>query len=393
VSVARQRWLAVAAVVLAGVLAVAPRAQDATPRRGFSVTISEPENQAIVFGKTKIAASVQVDDPDLVDRVEFLVGDKVVFVDRERPYECYHDFGEESRTWIVRAVAHHKEAVTVSDAVITRKPAFAVIEQVDRVVLWLAATDKKGNLLTELARESFRVFEGDEEQEILEFYREDRPIALALLIDSSSSMQESLKEVRAAASSFVDTLREEDRALLIDFDDEVYLLEDLTSDRERLKAAIASVEAVGGTALFDVMHAAYRKIGGIEGRKAIILLSDGKDTSSHAGFDRVFEEAKSSNTIVFPIGLGDEGGDRRKDVLQELADVTGGQAFFVKRASELADVYARIAEELRAQHYLTYSTTNERWDGRWIDVRVETDLPDATLRARRGYFAVRHSML
>jgi Ca-activated chloride channel family protein len=160
-----------------------------------------------------------------------------------------------------------------------------------------------------------------------------------------------------------------------------------------LKNAIASVEAIGGTALYDVMHAAYRKIGKIEGRKAIILLSDGKDTSSHAGFDRVIEEAMSNNTIVFPIGLGDEGGSRRKDVLKKFADVTGGRAFFVKRASELAEVYAKIAEELRTQYYIAYSTTNESWDGRWIDIEVVDDLADVSVRARRGYFAVRRSML
>ena len=159
--------------------ATVPWAQDATPRRGFAVTISEPENQAIVFGRTKIAASVKIDHADLVNHVEFIIDDEVIFVDREAPYECYYDFGENAKTWIVRVVAHHKEEVTVSDAVITRKPQFAVVERVDRVVLWLSASDKAGNLLTDLSREDFHIFEGEDEQEILEFYREDRPITLA----------------------------------------------------------------------------------------------------------------------------------------------------------------------------------------------------------------------
>ena len=368
-------------------------AQEITRRRGFEVTITAPENQTVVMGKTKIVAKVRIDFTDLIDRVEFLVEDEVIFVDREPPWECTHDFGESARSSIIRVVAHHKENVSVSDAVITRKPIFTVVERVDRVVLWLSVTDKQGNLLTDLKQGSFAVFENDRRQEILDFYKEDRPITLAILIDSSGSMLGQLKEVRSAASAFVDTLRDEDRALVIDFDDNVFLIEDLTGDRDRLKEAISSVEAIGGTALYDVVHAAYRKIGEIKGRKAMILLSDGEDTSSQSGFDRVREEAMSNNTLIYAIGLGSEGGNSRKNVLRELADATGGRSFFVKRAGELAEVYRRIAEELRTQYYIAYSTTNEDWDGRFIEIRVEYGLPDTDVRARRGYFAVRRSML
>lgn len=384
------------AIVVAGLgllatvgLAGALLAQDATRRRGFSVEISEPLNQAIVFGKTRIAATVKIADPDLVDRVEFLVGDEVIFVDREAPYECLYDFGEKPQSRILRAVAYHVEEVFVSDAVITRRLAFTVVERVNRVVLWVSASDKDGNFLTDLEQEDFEVFEGDRQQEILEFYREDRPITLAILLDSSGSMQDKLKEVRAAASAFVDTLRAEDKALVIDFDDSVFLIQDLTADHEDLKKAIVSVEAIGATALYDVIHAAYRKIGTIEGRKAMILLSDGEDTASQAGFNRVLEEAKSNNTMIFAIGLGGWGSGPRKGVLRDFSDYTGGRPFFVNKAADLAEVYEKIAEELRTQYYLAYSTSNEDWDGRWIDLRVENTRPGVKVRSRRGYFAAR----
>lgn len=368
-------------------------AQTPNRRRGFAIEITEPVNQSIVFGKTKIVAEVKIEQQDLVDRVEFLVGDEVIFVDREPPYECVHDFGEESKSWIVRAVAYHKEEVTVTDAVITRKIPFTVVERVNRVVLWLSATDKRGNFVTDLDREDFRVYEDGKEQEILDFYREDRPITLGILLDSSGSMREKLKEVHEAASAFVDTLRDEDRALLIDFDDKVFLVEDLTNDRERLKAAITSTEAIGGTAIYDVLHATYRKIGQIEGRKAIVLLSDGEDTASQFGFKRVLEEAKSNSALIYSIGLGGGGQGPRKSVLKDFSDFTGGRPFFVKKAAELGKVYQRIAEELRTQYYIAYSTNNEEWDGRWIKIKVETDRKDLEIRARRGYFAVRKSDL
>ena len=345
-------------------LATLPVAQTPNRRRGFSIEITEPANQSIVFGKTKIVADVKIEQKDLVDRVEFLVGDQVIFVDHEPPYECVHDFGEESKSWIVRAVAYHEDEVTVTDAVITRRIPFTVVERVNRVVLWLSARDKKGNFITELDREDFHVYEDGKEQEILDFYREDRPITLGILLDSSGSMREKLKEVHEAASAFVDTLRDEDQALLIDFDDKVFLVEDLTNDRERLKTAITSTEAIGGTAIYDVLHATYRKIGQIEGRKAIVLLSDGEDTASQFGFKRILEEAKSNSALIYSIGLGGGGQGPRKSVLKDFSDFTGGRPFFVKKADELGKVYQRIAEELRAQFYIAYSTNNEEWDGR-----------------------------
>jgi len=381
-------------VVLGGALALIATllvAQSPSRRRGFAIEITEPPNQSIVFGKTKIAAKVTIDRQDQVDRVEFLIGDEVIFVDREPPYEALYDFGEDSRSWIVRAIAYHKENVSVVDAVITRKIPFTVVEHVNRVVLWISATDKKGNFITELDREDFHVYENGAEQEILDFYRDDRPITMGILLDSSGSMREKLREVHDAASAFVDTLRDDDRAMVIDFDDKVFLVEDLTSDHEVLKRAITSTEAIGGTAIYDVLHATYRKIGRIDGRKAIVLLSDGEDTASQFSFQRVLEEVKSNSTLIYSIGLGGGGQGPRKSVLKDFSDFTGGRPFFVKRADELGQVYQRIAEELRTQFYIAYSTTNEDWDGRWIKLEVKTDREDLEVRARRGYFAVRKS--
>jgi VWFA-related protein len=372
-------------------LTLASEAQSPSRRAGFSIEITEPANQSVVVGKTKIVALVKIDQADLVARVEFLVGDDVIFVDKEPPYETLHDFGEESKSWIIRAVAYHRENVSVTDAVITRRPVFTFVEHVNRVVMWVSATDKQGNFVTDLDREDFKIYEDGTEQKILDFYREDRPITMGILLDSSGSMDEKLDEVHEAARSFVDTLRPEDRAMVIDFDDKVFLVEDLTADHELLKRAIMSTEAIGGTAIYDVLHAAYRKIGKLEGRKAIVLLSDGDDTASQFGHARVLEEAKSNTALIFAIGLGGGGTGPRKGMLKEFSDYTGGRAFFVKKADELAQVYERIAEELRAQFFIAYSTTNEEWNGRWIKIKVESSRSDLKLRARRGYFAVRGS--
>jgi Ca-activated chloride channel family protein len=377
-------WLLVAAAVGSASLF----AQEAARRRGLSIEITEPANQGIVFGKTKIAATVKVADPSVIDRVEFLVGDQVIFVDREPPYECTHNFGEESKSFIVQAVAYHVEEVSVRDAVVTRRIGFTTVERVNRVILWISATDKQDHFVTDLAQEDFRIFENDVEQKVLDFYREDRPITMAFLLDSSGSMREKLKEVHEAASSFVETLRPEDRALVIDFDEKVFLVQDLTADQEKLKEAITSTEAIGGTSIYDALHAAYRKIGNVEGRKVIVLLTDGEDSSSQFSYKRVLEEAKLNATMIFAIALGGEG-SVDKSVPKSFSEMTGGRFFFVNKAADLAGVYQRIAEELRTQYYLAYSTTNEEWDGRWMKVRVEDERPGIKVRARRGYFAVR----
>jgi len=379
-------WLLVAAALASASLI----AQEATRRRGFSIEITEPANQSIVFGKTKIIANVKISDPEAIDRVEFLIGDQVIFVDREPPYECQYNFGEESKSYIVQAVAYHVEEVSVRDAVVTRRIGFTTIERVNRVILWISATDKQDNFVTDLAQEDFRVFENDVEQSVLDFYREDRPITMAFLLDSSGSMREKLKEVHKAASSFVETLRPEDRALVIDFDEKVFLVQDLTADQEKLKESITSTEAIGGTSIYDALHAAYRKIGNVEGRKVIILLTDGEDSSSQFSYKRILEEAKLNATMIFAIALGGEG-SVDKSVPRSFADMTGGRFYFVNKAADLAGVYQRIAEELRTQYYLAYSTTNNEWDGRWMKVRVEDERPGIKVRARRGYFAVRTS--
>ncbi len=377
------RRLVLAFLVLA--LTAPAAAQEAERRRGFSIHIIAPTADEFVLGRTKIHAEVQSEVPADIDRVEFLVRDKVVFVDREPPYECVHDFGEESKAWVIRAVAYHREGFSVSDVVVTRKITIEAFEEVNRVILWVTVTDKSGELVGDLTKENFSVFEDGAPQTIRDFLLEDRPITMAIVLDSSGSMRDAMPEVHQAAAGFVETLRPQDKALVIDFDDRVFLIQELTSDQALLKEAVTSTEALGSTALFDGLHAAFRKLRGIEGRKAIVLLSDGDDTSSQLAYNRILEEAKAQSVLIYGIGLGDV----RKSVLKELADVTGGRSFFVAKANQLAEMYRKIADELRRQYYLSYSTTNSKWDGRFIKLEVKSKNPDWSVRARRGYFAVR----
>ncbi len=369
-------------------------AQDAERRKGFAIRITAPVDQQAVFGKTRITADLTMDEPDYLDRVEFMVQDELIFVDREAPFECTHDFGDAARVWIIRAIAYHKEGPTVSDAVITRKMRVGSIqvEKVNRVLLWVTVTGKKDALITDLQRENFTIFEDQKEQKILEFYLEDRPINMAILLDTSGSMRDAMAEIHLAAGSFVETLRPEDQALIIDFDERVFLIQDLTSSHEELKEAITTTEAIGGTALYDALHAAYRKLRDLEGRKALILLSDGSDTTSQLGYKTILEEAKINNIMIFGIGMGSAFSDSsNRRVLKELSEVTGGRSFFIKKSEDLAGIYQRIAAELRTQYFVTYSTGVKEWDGHWVKLKVSSAVSTHKVRARRGFFAVKRA--
>lgn len=380
-----KRVLALLSIVaLSGWLPAHAQAKPA--RRGFSVVITEPKNDDFVLGKSKIAAEVKIESPDDVDRVEFAVGDKVIFVDRAAPYEFVFDFGTETRSYVIRATAWHKEGLSVSDTVVTRKVVGLQIEEVNRVLLWATAETKGKQPVAGLKQEQFRVLEDGVPQTILDFYPEERPITLALLLDSSGSIKDALADIHEGAIGFIDQLKDQDRALVIDFDDKVYLIQDLTADKAALKESASSTEAIGGTAIYDALHAAFRKLRGIDGRKAIVLLTDGDDTNSQFPFDRVLEEAKTQDVLIYAIGLGPT---VRKGALKEFCDATGGRAYFVDKAKELVAAYQAIAAELRAQYYLSYQSSLKEYDGRWVKIDVESTVPDVEVRAKRGYFAVR----
>jgi hypothetical protein len=277
-----------------------PSVPQVRSRKGFAIRITNPAHNDFRFGRSSIDAEVVAADSSLVEKVEFFVDDQLVFIDTEMPYHCIYDFGTAPRSWVIQAVAYHAEGVTVTDTVILKRVVLNYSVQVNRVVLYATAREDGGDhrFVIDLKREDMVLEEDGEEQEIVDFYIEERPITLAVILDSSGSMQSALSTVHAAASRFVEGLGEEDQALVIDFDEKVFLLQSLTTNKKALHKAITSTRALGGTALYDALHASYRRIKGIEGRKAIILLTDGDDTASKFSFKRVLDEAKISDVII-----------------------------------------------------------------------------------------------
>lgn len=286
--------------------------------------------------------------------------------------------------------------------------------EVDVVNVYCTVKNSKGGLVTDLEAKDFEVREEGKKQELRYFAREtDRPLTLALLVDTSGSQQQVLPAEKQTATQFLrQILRPVDLALLITFDLDVNLLQDFTSEAERLELALrrARINAPGtsvnpgpfpstgpkGTNLYDAIYlTAKEKLGPEAGRKAIIVISDGMDFGSRMNLQQALEAAQRADTIIYAIGIADPafygpgfGRPARGDeTLKKLAEETGGRAIFPSNAQKLQEAFDQIAAELRSQYSLGYTPTNRTHDGRFRRIEITVNRAGLRVQARRGYYA------
>ena len=271
---------------------------------------------------------------------------------------------------------------------------------VDVVLLNVTVTDGAKQHVTDLDLDDFTVLEEGRPQQLTFFRKADVQLALALLIDSSASMEQSLVVAQEAAIGFVDKLRPTDVATVIDFDSRAQVLAPFTNERPDLEAAIRRTVSGGSTTMYNAIYIALRELAKIKTddeqdgetrRRAIVLLSDGEDTSSLVTFDEVLDAALRSDSVIYTIGLGVSPSARREAsdpsfVLTRLAQQTGGRAFFPTQAKELTSVYGDIRYELASQYLIAYVSSGGR-TGQWRRVSVRVNRPGVTVRTRQGYFS------
>ncbi len=271
---------------------------------------------------------------------------------------------------------------------------------VDVVSLNVTAVTGQGQYVTDLQESDFSVFEDGAKQELTFFNHGNQPIALSLLIDSSASMEQRMGIAQEAAIGFAKRLRAEDLAQVLDFDSRVEIAQDFTHDLPALEKAIRSTSAGGSTSLHNAVYIALKELAKIRAksldevrRQAIVVLSDGEDTSSLVSYEEVLDLAKRSETAIYTIGLqprevsAAKGFREAEFVLRQFAQETGGRAFFPSRAEDLKDVYGQIADELSSQYTLGYASRNNRRDGAWRRIVVQVARGGVTARTKRGYFA------
>ena len=271
---------------------------------------------------------------------------------------------------------------------------------VDLVNVFFTVTDDDDQLFTGLTADDFRVFEDEVLQTITNFDSEtDLPLTIALLIDTSGSIRDRLRfEQEAAIEFFYSTIeRRRDQGMLVAFDSGVDLLQDFTDNPEELSEAVRKIRAGGGTSLYDAIYLSIseRMVTRPEGRRVMIVISDGDDNASRYSMTETLEVAQRNNVAIYTISTNSSANfetraQRRGDeTLETFAEETVGRAFFPLRLEQLAVNFQEISDELRAQYTLAYIPTNLSRDGSYREIEVEPVDDDFEVKARRGYYAPR----
>ena len=294
-------------------------------------------------------------------------------------------------------------AVVLATALAVAATAVAIAQQtpfktgVDVVSLNVTVTEN-GRYVTNLEQEEFDVYEDGVKQSISFFTRVQQPIALAVLLDTSASMDQRLDTAQEAAIGFVRRMRPQDLMMVIDFDSTSRTLQEFTNDMAALEKAIRSTSVNGSTALYNAIYIALKGLKKVKApnaeeirRQAIVVLSDGDDTSSLIEYEEVLDLAKRSETAIYAIGLKQGGGERvefkeAEFVLKQLSNETGGRAFFPSSVSELSGIYQQISEELANQYSIGYTSRNPARNGAWRRIVVRTTRQGLQTRTRQGYF-------
>jgi Ca-activated chloride channel family protein len=283
-----------------------------------------------------------------------------------------------------------------------QRPAPSFKAGVDLVSLNVTVTDSATRYVTDLQQEDFQVFEDGVLQDVTFFNKTNLPIALGLLLDTSASMETRLPIAQEAAIGFAKKLRAQDMAEVIDFDSRVLILQPFTNKASELEQAIRKTAAGGSTSMYNAIYIALKDLKKVVAtnideirRQAIVVLSDGEDTSSLLPFEEVLDLAKRSETAIYAIGLrssevgssSNKGFKEAEFVLRQLSQETGGRTFFPTQAGDLPGIYGQISDELSSQYTVGYTSRNAKRDGAWRRVVVRVNRQNAVPRTKQGYFA------
>ena len=272
---------------------------------------------------------------------------------------------------------------------------------VSLVLLHVSVVDAHGQFLPGLVAQNFRVFEDGAEQKVDVLRQEDAPVSVGLLIDNSGSMRDKRPNVNVAALTFIKTSNPEDEAFVAHFNQDYSfdLNKPFTSDLGELGKALEQTESRGSTALYDAILTSLDRLkSGYNGKKVLLIVSDGQDNSSHNDLQATLEKVQKSNVMIYAVGLfADEekaSAEHARQALTAITQATGGAAFFPDGAQQVADICTQIAYDIRHQYTVGYYPTKPGGDRTFRTTRVEVVPPAGTanlsVRTRTGYFSARN---
>ena len=381
-----------------GKAALRPVFQATGELERFGVQIVSPTISDDVVGRVNVKAEVVADEPSAVTAVDFFIDGRLLFSDAEAPYELLWNSGRPADHLIeVRAYGPGRQMV--SDVLHTNMVDMGSAAtggysaRVEWVELHLRV-EARGNVAVDLPDDAFEVFENGVLQPVVAVERvADLPLAVGLAIDHSGSMLAQLDSALDAAGSFVEGLlvHPNDKAFVLGFADVPVIFQEFTNDTARLADAISLIDTGRYTALYDSIVAASRKFVGVDGRRAVVLLTDGADQGSEHTLREAIAAAQRADIALYPVAVElSLRFARERWVLREMADKTGGRMFSLGRRGDPAKIYKTIEEDLRSQYRISYTPLIPGGGGEWreLEVRVRGDRGgDLKVRTRPGYFA------
>ena len=262
------------------------------------------------------------------------------------------------------------------------------------VSIFATVSDAERRLVPGLEIDDFEILDNDQPQPITIFDNRVQPITVVVMLDTSGSMTSSIALLRQAAEQFVLRLLPADKARVGAFNDKIQFSSRFTNNRDELVSDIKDLDYGNGTRLWDAVNASLDELKGVEGRRVILVFTDGDDTASKVGLGRVTDRARDEDVMVYSVGLESEYFDGQRVVrtkpdrgLRKISDETGGGFFELKKSAELASTFTRVAQELHSQYALGFEA--KQLDGKLHKLAVRMKKPGMTARARRSYMAVK----
>ncbi len=367
----------------------------------LEVWIERPRPSEFVFGQVEVL--IRAAPEKEVASVRLTVdGRQVALFDRP-PFRIAVDVGQENTEHEFEVLVRSVDGELKSAAVVT--PALQIDEVVDLGLQQLYVTVSGfGKRVLNLAEADFRILDEGKRQKIVTFERGDIPLTATLLLDCSLSMKgDRLAAALQGANEFVEGMKPLDQAMIMLFSDRLLRVTEFSEDRQMLSQALTRVEAAGGTSINDHLFLALSRLEAVQGRRVVVLFSDGSDVHSVLPMEGVLQKARSSRALIYWIQLRDprensevpeytsswrnvEANRREFKELRLAIQDSGGRIEVVESLEELEEAFAGILAELREQYVLGYYPSEAKHDGGWRDVRVRVEKSGLDVRTRGGYF-------
>jgi Ca-activated chloride channel family protein len=280
-------------------------------------------------------------------------------------------------------------AAAMSAALVAQQPPGPTFKAGTQVVsLFVTVADAQKRLVPDLGKDDFEIFDNEKPQQVTYFDNSIHPITVVVMLDTSGSMTLTIDLLKRAAEQFVIRLLPDDKAKVGAFNDKVQISSRFTNNRDQLISSVRDLDYGNGTRLWDAVALSLDELKGIEGRKVILLFTDGDDTSSKVGLGNMIDRSRAEEVMVYAIGLESQFMNQRTKPdggLRKIADETGGGYFELKKTSDLAPTFTKVASELHSQYVIGFAPT--LLDGRVHKLMVKMKPAGLTARARKSYLA------